>query len=299
MVDLLALVDDYEVFFETLEELGRRQAVEVAHHAVVVDNLEVRGRECHGEEVVVFLVATVVGVLFCLLVAYERGGGTAVMAVGYVEVWYFVEGGCDAVVEGFVDYPEGVAEAVVGYKVVFGLIGCDGADYLFEVGIVGEGEEHRLDVGVVDAHVFHAVFLFVAPGQLVLLYAAFHIVGHVGCHYYAILGAAVHGLGIDIVVFLGVLYEPAVFAELGKVADGAVVDLGGVFVGAGGKVDFGFDDVVERFGIALGFGTCLVAVEYVVGARGDFGHELAGRTDAAKGFNFGHDIDLGGIRCEK
>ena len=71
-----------------------------------------------------------VGVLFCLLVAYERGGGTAVMAVGYVEVWYFVEGGCDAVVEGFVDYPEGVAEAVGGHEIILRLAGDYTRDYL-------------------------------------------------------------------------------------------------------------------------------------------------------------------------
>ena len=38
---------------------------------------------------------------------------------------------------------------------------------LFKHLIVGESEEHRLHVGVVDAGVLHAVFLLVAAGKLI------------------------------------------------------------------------------------------------------------------------------------
>ena len=64
-----------------------------------------------------------------------------------------------------------VAEAVGGGEVVLGLAGGDGADYFVEDGIVGEGEEYGLDVGVVDSDVLHAVLLLVASGELVFLYA--------------------------------------------------------------------------------------------------------------------------------
>ena len=34
--------------------------------------------------------------------------------------------------------------------------------------MVGIGEEHRFDIGIIDSHMFHAVFLFVFPCQLML-----------------------------------------------------------------------------------------------------------------------------------
>ena len=60
-----------EVLTHLVEELLRSEAVEVAHHAVVVDDLEVRSRESHSREIVVFLVAAMVGVVLGLFCAYE------------------------------------------------------------------------------------------------------------------------------------------------------------------------------------------------------------------------------------
>ncbi len=72
-VDLGAFVFDDEVALYALKELGGREAVEVAHHSVVVYDFEVGSGECHSKEVVVFLVAPVVGILSGLFVAYECG----------------------------------------------------------------------------------------------------------------------------------------------------------------------------------------------------------------------------------
>ena len=181
-----------------------------------------------------------------------------------------------------------VAEAVGGGEVVFRLAGGHGAYHFFECLVVGEGEEHRLDVGVVDADVLHAVFFLVAAGKLVLFDAAFHIVVNERCYHDAVLCAAVHGLGVDVVVFLLVLHQPAVAAECGEVLHGFVVDLGGVFVGTRGEVYFRLYDMVKRFGVAFGFCAGFFAVEHVVGARCDFCHHLARGADASEGFDFGH-----------
>jgi hypothetical protein len=61
-----------------------------------------------------------------------------------------------------------------------------------------------------------------------------------------------------------------------------------MFVVSGFEVDFGFDDVVERFLVAFGFGASFFAVEYVIGARSYLSDELARGADAFEWFNFSH-----------
>ncbi len=96
--------------------------------------------------------------------------------------------------------------------------------------------------------------------------ASLHVVGYVGGDNYAILCAAVHGLGVYVVMFGVVLEEPSVLLEGIEVFDGLTVDFWIVFVGARFKVYFGFDDVIERTGVALSFLTGFFGVEHVVGA---------------------------------
>ncbi len=182
-----------------------------------------------------------------------------------------------------------MAETVFGGEVILGLSGSDLADNVLESLVVGEGEEHRFDVGIVYAHMLHAVLFLVASGELVFFDTAFHIVIDVGGHHYAVLRAAVHCLGVDIVVFLLVLHQPAVFAECGEIGHGTVVDLGSVLVGARSEIDLGLDDVVERTGVAFGLCSCFFAVEYIVGPRSHFGDDFTRRTYAAEWFYFGHD----------
>jgi len=162
-VDFSAHVLHVEVLTHLVEELLRSEAVEVAHHAVVVDDLEVRSRESHSHEIVVFLVAAMVGVVLGLFCAYESGSRTAVVSVSDVKVRNLGKLLGDRL-DGLriLDEPKRVAEIVVGNEVVFGLSGSNVADDLFKHLIVGESEEHRLHVGVVDADMLHAVFLLVA-----------------------------------------------------------------------------------------------------------------------------------------
>ena len=58
-VFLRALVFYDKILVKGFEELSRRHAVEVFDHTVVVDNLEMRSRESHCKEIVIFLVAFV------------------------------------------------------------------------------------------------------------------------------------------------------------------------------------------------------------------------------------------------
>ncbi len=138
-----------------------------------------------------------------------------------------------------------VAEAVGGSEVVFGFVLGYFVDYLLKHSVVGERKEYRLNVGIVDADMLHAVLFFVATCELMLLDASFHVVGYICSDHYAVLGAAVHGLCIYVVVLVVVLHEPSVLLECVEVFYSFVVHLGIVLIGARGKVDLRLDDVVE------------------------------------------------------
>ncbi len=135
---------------------------------------------------------------------------------------------------------------------------------------------------------FHAVFLLVAASQLMFFYTAVHVVVDICCDDYAVLGPAVHGLCIYIIMFFFILHEPSALLERIEIFHGPVVDRRVVFVGAFGEIDFRLDDVVKRFRIAFGFCACFRAVQYVVGARRYFRHHPARRTDALERFHFCH-----------
>ena len=167
-----AFVLDDEILFETGEEFGGSETVEILYHTVVIDDFKVRRGESDSKEIVVFLVAAMFGIVCRLFVSDKSGGGCAVMAVGNVKCRHGLEGSRDAVVERGVDQPESVAETVGGYKIIFRLGGCDGAYHLLEVVIVGESEEHRLDIGIVATDVLHAVFFLVAACKLVFFDSA-------------------------------------------------------------------------------------------------------------------------------
>ena len=112
----------------------------------------------------------------------------------------------------------------------------------------------------------HAVVLFVAACELMLLYHAVHIIVHIGCHHDAVLCAAIHGLRVDIIMVGVVLHEPSVVAERAEILHGFAVNAFVMLVGTCGEVDFRFDYVIERHGIAFGFLACFFRVQYVVGA---------------------------------
>ena len=168
-----------------------------------------------------------------------------------------------------VDDPEVMAESVGSDKVVLGRTRRLAFDDGVELVVVGVGKEYRLDVGVVDAHMFHAVFLLVAAGQLVFLDSTGHVVVDIGSDNQPVLGVTVHRLGIDVVVLFVVLYQPALLLEHVEIFYGFVIHLGAMFVGSGSKINLGLDDVVERFLVALGLLAGFFGVEHIIGARGN------------------------------
>ena len=298
VVDLRPLVLDDEVLLEALQQLLLGQPIEVLDHAVVVNDGELIIREAHGHEVVVLLVPTVIGVLATLLIPDQGSSGRAVVTVGDVEGGHLGEELRDAGdVLLIIDDPELVTEAVQRCdEAVDGLggrvLGYDGVDLVF--GRVGE--EDRLDIGIVHAHVLHAVLLLILAGQLMLLDDARHVVLDSGADDEAVLRLPIHRLGVDVVVLLGVLDEPALVAESAEVLSSLSIDRLVMLIRADGEVDLRADDMVEGHLVALGLGTSLLTVEDVVGTRGDALDELLRGTYAPEWFDDRHSCRyLGGV----
>ena len=97
--------------------------------------------------------------------------------------------------------------------------------------------------------------------------STFHVVGNIGSDNDAVLSAAVHSLGINVVMLFFVLNQPPFFLEHFEIGNSLVIDFRVVFVGAGLEVDFRLDDVIERFLVTLGFFAGFLAAEHIVGAR--------------------------------
>ena len=270
-----------------------RKPVEILDHAVVIEDGQLAGLEAHGHEVVVLLLPRVGNALPGFLCPHEGCGRRAMVSVGNIEAGHPAELlGNEVYVLRIGDHPEPMAEAVDGrHEVILGLGSGITHEKRVEHGIVGIGKEYGFNVGIAHAHVLHAVFFLVPTGQLVLLDDAREIVVHTGSDHEAVLRPPVHGLGIDIIMLCGILHEPASLLEKPEMVGGTLVDARVVLGRAGSKVDFGFDDVIERFLVVAGLGAGLFGIEHVVGTRLHQLHEVLGGTDAPKRFDCSHSIE--------
>ena len=201
-----------------------------------------------------------VGVSLGFLFTHMGSSSRAVMTISDIEIRNLTELLGDGLDGFFVpDHPQRVTNAVLAHEVILGS-GLSGAvDDVLERAIVGECQEYRLDVGIVDLDMVHAVGFFLTAGEFVLLDTACEVVLNAGAYDEAILGAAIHGLSIDVVAILVILNQPALVLELLEVLNSLVIDLGLVFACTGFKVDFGLNDVIQRHLVVASLGTSLFA----------------------------------------
>ena len=182
-----------------------------------------------------------------------------------------------------------MAEAVVGsHKIILRRAGGIFRHELVQLGIVGIGKEDRLDIRVIDADVLHAVLLFVATRELVLFDDPVHIVRDIGPDDETVLRLAVHRLGINVIALLLVLDQPTTLLEETEVVGGLLIDTRIVLVGADGEIDFGFDNMIQRFFIALGLATRFIGIKHIVRAGNHLSNQVFGRTEAAERFDGSH-----------
>ena len=286
----LAHAFDIEVLFERLEEFRACEAIEVFDDAVIIEDRELAGLEADSHEIIIFFVAAMIWVLSGFFGADERGGSRAMMAVRDIERRHLGEfRGDQRDISGIFDQPELVTETVNRRdEIIFWRRRGIAHDQVVEHAVVGIGEEDGLDVRVVDADMFHAVFFFVGAGQLMFFDDAVHIIGDISAHDKAVLRLAVHGLCIDIIHFLIVLDQPAFVLEHLEMLCRAFIYTGIIFARAGLEIDFGLDDMIERHLVVAGFRACFFRIEHIVWTAFHFFDEIFGRTNAFKRFNDCH-----------
>ena len=289
VVDSGPHVPDDEVFPELGEELILRVGVEVPYDPVVVKNLELALGEADSHEEVVFLISGMVRIGCPLLGSDPCGGGGAVVAVGYIESVDFSGEKTRDPGDGLVviDYPEPVAEAVLVREIIFrGLGGCT-CHYLAESLVVLVGEEHGFDVGVLYPHMDHPVVFLVLAGQFVLLDLPRGIVVSVGAQDQSVLRPPFHGLGVDVVAFLGVAPQPSFLLPLLEVLDRPVIDPLVVFLEHGLEIDLGLGYVEE--GLLPGHLPGFRGVQDVVRGSRNFGDNALWRPYCREWFDSYHD----------
>ena len=223
----------------------------------------------------------VIGFFLC---TYACGSSRAVMAVGNVECVDILgeDLGDTGVHSIVVDYPECVDKLILVRELVFRLSGgclCnDGIEFI----VVLESEEYGLYVGILDAHVNHAVILLVLAGELVLLDNAVCVVVRMGAEDNSVLGAFAHGLGVHIILFLVFTYKPAALLPELEVLYGLVIGALFVFTCDGSEVNFRFGNVQEAF-FSCHFAGFL-RIEHIVRGCRNLGNKVLGGPYGRKGF---------------
>ncbi len=284
-----AFVFYVEMLFQFLQKLLLGETVQIFHHAVVVNHSELIVGEADRQKVVVFFVAAVVRILFSAFGTNQCSRRRAMVTIGNVERGHGGKKFCNALNISLIIYnPEMMSKAVGRHKIVFWLACRDAFHNGVQLVVVRIGKEHRLDVGRVDAHMFHAIFFFVAAREFVFFDYSVQIVVYRSSNAQSILRFAVHGLCVDVVMVVGVLHQPAFLLEFVEIFHRLVVHARIVFVGASREINFGFDDVIERHFVALGFGTSLVRIQHIVWARSHFFDQFAWWSHAFERFNRCH-----------
>ena len=231
-----------------------------------------------------------VRVLLLFLCTDKGCSGRTVVTVGDIEALHLGKLTGDGLhILSIVDNPELMTETVDGSnEIVLGLGSCIAHDERVERLVIWIGEEYRLDVGVVHTDMLHAVFLLIAARQLMLFDITLHVVVHIGADNKTILRLSIHGLGIDVIMVILVLHQPALVLKLLEVLGGLLIDTGIVLRSSDGEINFGLNDMVEALLVTAGLGTCLLTVEHVIGTALYLLHQLLWRTDSFEWFNDCH-----------
>ena len=87
------------------------------------------------------------------------------------------------------------------FRFLSGIFGYNRIQYF----IVRISKEYRFDIRIIHPNMFHAVFFFIAACQFVLFNYSVQIIIYIRTYHQAILRFTVHGLRIDIILFLFIL----------------------------------------------------------------------------------------------
>src|SRR3989339_216397 len=221
----------------------------------------------HCHEKVIFFVARMVGVLGFLFQTNPGGGGGTVVAVGHIgkryfcrkQFFQFLVGG------GIVNHPQMVAKTIFGHKIVFrGFVLYNAVNNGINFGNRPVRKKYRFDVGVQVPGQNHPVLLLVGTRQFVFFNNPVVVIVASRGTYNPVLGAAIHGLGINVIFSFGILFQPAFLFKQVVVFHRFVVNFFGMDVGSGGAINLGAGNVQQRLRFPLCHLCGFVGVHHIV-----------------------------------
>ena len=117
-----------------------------------------------------------------------------------------------------------------------------------------------------------------------------HIVVHIGAYYQSILRLAIHGLCIDVILFLIVLHQPTLLLEFLEIGCCFLVNARIIFAGAHFEVYLWLNDMIQAHFIVASFFASFLRIQYVVWTRLYFLHQFLRWTYTLKWFDDCHVI---------
>ena len=185
-------------------------------------------------------------ILQFLFVSYQSCCCATVVSIGNIHRWYLSDNLRNTTNRfRITNHPEGMSKTIqIRHKVIFRFTCHHIRDDSIQVLAMRVSKEHRFHIGIVYAHMLHAVLFFVAACQFVLHDATFHIVFHPSCQHQSILCAPIHCLGIDIIAVLSILHQPPFLTEQVKLLTSHSIHTLIMLICTVFKIDFGLDDMI-------------------------------------------------------
>ena len=137
-----------------------------------------------------------------------------------------------------------MTKSVGRYKIIFSFFSCDSFNYIFKHFVIGESEEYRLNISIINAHMFHAVFLFITACKFVFFDALAHVIVNICCYYNAILSATIHCLSIYVVMLIFILNKPTVLLKRIEILYSRVIHFWVMLISSRFKINLWFDDMI-------------------------------------------------------
>ena len=138
-------------------------------------------------------------------------------------------------------------------KVIDGLFQSIFLDDNIQFIIIGISKEYGFDIRIVHTNMLHTVFLLVATGKFVFLNNTIHIIGNISTDHQSVLRFPVHRLGIDIIVFLIILHQPAFVLKQLEILGSFSIHPFVVFIHTNREIYFRFNNMIKRLFVTFRF----------------------------------------------
>ena len=188
------------------------------------------------------------------------------MTISNIETWHLLKLRCNGGNILIIAYnPELMTESVNrSNEIIFRCSSSIANQKIVKHLIIRISKEYRLDICIANAYVLHAILLLVTASQLMLFDNTRHIIVYISSHHKAILSLAIHGLGINVILFLIILFQPTILLKLSEILSSTFIDSWIILRSTRFKIDFRFDNMIKTLLVVTSFGTSLFRIEHIV-----------------------------------